>query len=130
MNTSSEIKTGIGITVLLLIIVAVAMINNFNLTPQTSKVSPTPTISATTENTKRTYTTSEVAKHNSASDCWFIVNNNVYNVTDYENAHPGGSQNIIDYCGTDATVAYTSMRKHGSRANSDLASLIIGTLSK
>ena len=32
----------------------------------------------------------EIAKHNSASDCWMIINNKVYDITPYINSHPGG----------------------------------------
>lgn len=75
-------------------------------------------------------TMSEVAKHNSSADCWFVINNKVYNVTNYLN-HPGGRQEIIAYCGTDATNAFTTQGgsgSHSSRAQADLANWYLGPL--
>ncbi|EMD41756.1 hypothetical protein CERSUDRAFT_41345 [Gelatoporia subvermispora B] len=48
----------------------------------------------------------EVAEHNSRSSCWVIVNNKVYDVTDFLPEHPGGAQIILKYAGRDATAAY------------------------
>lgn len=45
----------------------------------------------------------EVAKHNSASDCWVIVHGRAYDVTDFLPEHPGGSKIILKYAGKDAT---------------------------
>ncbi|KAL6302198.1 FMN-dependent dehydrogenase-domain-containing protein [Sparassis latifolia] len=48
----------------------------------------------------------EVAKHNARSSCWVIINNKVYDVTEFLPAHPGGSKIILKYAGRDATAAY------------------------
>ncbi|KAK5457325.1 hypothetical protein LTS15_005106 [Exophiala xenobiotica] len=48
----------------------------------------------------------EVAKHASRDSCWVIVNGRVYDVTDYLNKHPGGSQILLQYGGKDATSIY------------------------
>jgi uncharacterized protein with NAD-binding domain and iron-sulfur cluster len=37
------------------------------------------------------YTLSEVQQHNTIDDFWTIYRNNVYNLTDFVNSHPGGS---------------------------------------
>ena len=42
----------------------------------------------------------EVAKHNSSSDCWLIIENKVYDVSDYVNSHPAGRATITPHCGT------------------------------
>ncbi|MFA6081540.1 MAG: cytochrome b5-like heme/steroid binding domain-containing protein [Patescibacteria group bacterium] len=78
-----------------------------------------------------TLTTAEVSKHSTSTDCWFIINNSVYQVTEYLNAHPGGASIMIPYCGTDATVAYDTKDgrgSHSSTAAQDLASLKLGNL--
>lgn len=52
------------------------------------------------------YTRDEVATHNKPSDCWVIIDNIVYNVTEYWRVHPGGGSFILKYGGRDATLAY------------------------
>lgn len=52
------------------------------------------------------WTLNDVAKHNSASDCWVIIDGQVYDVTNFLPEHPGGIQIILKYGGRDATAAY------------------------
>lgn len=66
--------------------------------------------------TEKTYTLAEVASHNSASNCWMAISQNVYNVSSYTRIHPGG-QRILEGCGTDATTLFNSIGQHvGARA--------------
>ena len=37
----------------------------------------------------------EIAKHNSAADCWLLIDSKVYNVTDSISSHPGGRNEIL-----------------------------------
>jgi cytochrome b involved in lipid metabolism len=57
---------------------------------------------------KKSYTYSQVAKHNSENDCWIIINNNVYNVTPLVKIHPGGEEIILSVAGQDATETFFS----------------------
>jgi len=75
-----------------------------------------------------TYTAQQVATHNTAADCWTIVNNNVYNITSYITSHPGGQGTISSICGKDGTAAFDAQHSGSSAALSALASLQIGTL--
>ncbi|RWA09089.1 hypothetical protein EKO27_g6006 [Xylaria grammica] len=50
----------------------------------------------------------DVAKHNSKSDCWVIINDHVFDVTDWLERHPGGDAIIFDYRGQDASAAYNA----------------------
>ncbi|NTU73304.1 hypothetical protein HGB07_04000 [Candidatus Roizmanbacteria bacterium] len=70
-----------------------------------------------------------VAKHSSLQDCWFIINNKVYDLTSYVEQHPGGRRNIATYCGQDATTAYMTKGgrgSHSSMADEELSPLYIG----
>ena len=46
---------------------------------------------------------SEVALHNKKDDCWIIVDNKIYDVTDYVIEHPGGDS-ILNFAGSDSSV--------------------------
>uniref|UniRef100_A0A0W0FBI3 Cytochrome b2 n=1 Tax=Moniliophthora roreri TaxID=221103 RepID=A0A0W0FBI3_MONRR len=52
------------------------------------------------------YTLEEVAEHNKPHSCWVIINEQVYDVTDFLLEHPGGASIILKYAGRDATRAY------------------------
>jgi len=50
-----------------------------------------------------TFTAADIAAHNQASDCWASVDGMVYDLTDWVNRHPGGSEAIMGACGKDIT---------------------------
>ena len=84
--------------------------------PATPSSSSSTTTSSATKNTQSTasYTLTEVGQHNSASDCWLVIDNTVYDVTTYMTQHPGGRNTLIPECGQDATAAFDQVRKHQS----------------
>ena len=51
-------------------------------------------------------TAEEVAKHNTGSDCWLIIDGKVYSVADYIPVHSAGPEKIIASCGNDATEGF------------------------
>ena len=84
------------------------------------------------------YDATEVATHNTAENCWTIINNSVYDITSYVPRHPGGDE-ILRACGTDATTMFTERETtsgeeigtgtpHSPTAEQQLAQLKIGTL--
>ncbi|MEY4990490.1 MAG: hypothetical protein RIS08_716 [Actinomycetota bacterium] len=85
---------------------------------------PTPSETASTAG----YTKAQVAEKSTRSNCWVIVNESVYNLTDWINKHPGGSGSIASLCGQDATSAFEG--KHGgeARPSSILESYYLGPL--
>lgn len=52
---------------------------------------------------------SEVMRHNTPQDCWVIIHNKVYDMTNFLAAHPGGQGIIMKYAGKDATAAFSSV---------------------
>lgn len=76
-------------------------------------------------------TTDEVAKHSTPEDCWIIIANKVYRVTDFLNEHPGGSFRITPFCGKDATNDFQTQGgrgSHSAEAYKLLTSLAVGEL--
>ena len=59
----------------------------------------------------------EVRKHDKKDDCWIIVNENVYNITQFQYIHPGGSRIIKAYSGQDATEVFNAFHKELNRVN-------------
>ncbi|KAG6195882.1 hypothetical protein E4U10_001461 [Claviceps purpurea] len=56
----------------------------------------------------------EVAKHNTPESCWVILYGKVYDVTDFVDAHPGGSEVILRLAGRDATEEYDPVHPPGT----------------
>jgi cytochrome b involved in lipid metabolism len=97
--------------------------------PIKSDVSPAP--SGTTSGTasgKLVLSTQEVAKHSSASDCWSVVNGNVYNLTSYIQSHPGGQSVLKNICGKDGSAAFTNQHNNQGKPNDVLQGFLIGAL--
>ncbi|RJQ35737.1 cytochrome b5 domain-containing protein, partial [Candidatus Parcubacteria bacterium] len=59
--------------------------------------------------------------HNSSADCWLAINGKVYDVDGYIALHPGGANEIIKYCGQDATRAFSTKDKSIPQDHSQLA---------
>jgi cytochrome b involved in lipid metabolism len=100
-------------------------------TPVTNPDSNT-TPNTTTSATQSGVTINTVATHNRNSDCWIIVNNKVYDVTQYIPFHPGGQSRIINNCGTDSTTLFNSSsgggHNHSSSARTTLANYLLGNV--
>ena len=73
-------------------------------------------------------TTEEVKKHNSASDCWSIVDGVVYDLTNWVYSHPGGSSRITAICGKDGTSSFLGQHSNSSSAKSRLKGFELGKL--
>lgn len=79
--------------------------------------------------TEKQISISEVATHNSATDCWTIVDGVVYDVTSFVSRHPAGSSAIKEMCGVDASEDFLDEHANQSEPLSWLDRLRIGTLS-
>lgn len=45
----------------------------------------------------------QIKMHNSKDDCWIVIHGKVYNITNYLDDHPGGSEIILSSAGSDAS---------------------------
>ncbi|MDC1205403.1 hypothetical protein N8083_00985 [Candidatus Pacebacteria bacterium] len=73
-----------------------------------------------------------VATHNTGNDCWLIIEGKVYDVAEYVPFHPGGKEEIIPSCGTDATVGFATKgsenKPHSSSANAMLGKYLVASI--
>lgn len=82
--------------------------------PQAMPQAPVSVASAiATSSDSKSYTMAEVATHNTATSCWTVVSGQVYDLTGYENKHPGGKKAVLRLCGTDGTANFTA--QHGGK---------------
>jgi cytochrome b involved in lipid metabolism len=54
----------------------------------------------------------DVAKHNSANNCWLAISGKAYNVTSYVGSHPGGQGAILNSCGTEVSGIFASIHSN------------------
>lgn len=74
------------------------------------------------------FTASEVSAHNTADDCWVIIEGNVYDLSSFIDNHPGGAGALTNLCGKDGTKAFSSEHANELAPADVLASLRIGSL--
>lgn len=72
------------------------------------------------------YTVFDVAEHSSEDDCWLIIDNRVYDVTQFVEEHPGGAI-IAQSAGDDATSLFEDVG-HSDEAYKMLQQYYIGDL--
>lgn len=87
-----------------------------------STSTPTPTIS------KSGYTMADVKKANTRKNCWSAIDGNVYDLTSWISAHPGGAAAITFLCGTDGTNAFKAQHDQQTRPAMNLSQYLLGPL--
>ncbi|KAG5317308.1 CYB5 protein, partial [Pseudoatta argentina] len=75
------------------------------------------------------YSLADVAKCNGKNGArtWIVIHDNIYDVTDYMQQHPGGPELIDDYAGKDATSGFDEFG-HSSDATKTLKKYLVGEL--
>jgi cytochrome b involved in lipid metabolism len=73
-------------------------------------------------------TAADVAAHSTKADCWSSINANVYDLTAWIGAHPGGPGVIEALCGTDGTAMYDSVHKGQAKPQAALDAMLVGPL--
>lgn len=103
------------------------MLDNFWIGYIVDDVAPAPEKAKQDWQLECKYTLSEVQQHNTLDDCWMVIFDKVYNITDFVYEHPGGDFILFEYAGRDATHPFLSSR-HGSSAYKMLDKYWIGIL--
>ncbi|KAL3463889.1 acyl-CoA dehydrogenase/oxidase [Aspergillus heterothallicus] len=60
----------------------------------------------------KTFTRAEVSTHNTEDSLWCIIDHRVYDLTDFLDAHPGGSVVLAQIAGKDATTDFYNLHRH------------------
>ena len=78
----------------------------------------------------RSYSASEVAKHNSKDSLWVVNKGKIYDVTDFAERHPGGEEILLEHAGQNVSEIMSSIdpHQHSSAAYQILAKYYIGDL--
>ncbi|MDL2341956.1 MAG: cytochrome b5 domain-containing protein [Patescibacteria group bacterium] len=98
-----------------------------------NEIARRPAPAQATANPSQSYTVAAVRQHHTLDSCWLIINNTVYDVTNFLSQHPGGANTILTYCGTEATRAFDTKDQsfgggHSPNANSLLQDYLIGKI--
>jgi hypothetical protein len=100
-------------------------------TPTPSAVaSSTPTPAPVPTATKVGYTMAQVRANNTAANCWAVIDDSVYDLTNWIKSHPGGSGAILGLCGVDGSSSFNARHGGQSSPKSTLAGYLLGPLAK
>jgi cytochrome b involved in lipid metabolism len=73
----------------------------------------------------RTYTRAEVASHNNDEDLWVVIDGLVYDLTEWQNFHPGSRQVLMELGGKDASEHFSEVG-HSEYARNKMKQFLIG----
>ena len=96
--------------------------------PAAPSVRPTATVAPSVA--PASYTMAQVSANKTAAKCWSVINGDVYDLTKWISAHPGGAGAILSLCGTDGTQDFIAMHRGQGRPISVLGNYLLGPLAK
>lgn len=73
----------------------------------------------------------EIHNHSTAESLWIVIDNKVYDVTEFQKTHPGSARPFLHFGGKDATEGFAKITKHSNKEGMvDLMlGMCIGTVS-
>jgi len=71
----------------------------------------------------------ELRQHTTKESLWILINQKVYNVTNFIDEHPGGDEVMLSEAGKDATEAFEDVG-HSDEARALLPGLLVGDFEK
>merc|ERR1712179_5695 len=69
----------------------------------------------------------EIKEHNNAESLWMAIEGRVYDVTKFQDDHPGGPDVLLSTGGVDATDAFEEVM-HSEQAKKEMEDFCIGKL--
>jgi cytochrome b involved in lipid metabolism len=82
-------------------------------------------------NTHMGFTLKEVNKHKKKGDLWIIINNKIYDISEFLKYHPGGKKILLKNGGNDISNTFPMIKSHirnWDRINEQLQSMFVGYL--
>ncbi|KAJ8921651.1 hypothetical protein NQ315_010560 [Exocentrus adspersus] len=73
------------------------------------------------------YSLADVKTHNDNRSSWIVIHNNIYDVTEFLNEHPGGEEVLLEQAGKDGSEAFEDVG-HSSDARELMIKYKIGEL--
>lgn len=80
-----------------------------------------------TDNNPPIISLDQVSWHDHCADCWVVIYDRVYDITDFLQEHPGGEEILLEYAGRDATLAFRGIG-HGVELLQVLERRFLGVL--
>ncbi|CAC5371548.1 FADS2 [Mytilus coruscus] len=81
-------------------------------------------------NEKRYISLEEVKKHNQPDDRWLLIENKVYNITNWAKKHPGGGKILGHFSGQDATDAWRAFHNDKDYVKKFMKALYVGDIER
>lgn len=75
----------------------------------------------------KVFTMDQVSNHKSKTDCWFVIDGRVYDVTNFLEEHPGGDEVLLEASGGDATQDFEDVG-HSTAAQGMMETYLVGVL--